>query len=194
MSQITAIGLCGVARSGKDTFFSILKNYLADTDKVAVKVSFAKALRLDIREFLFNKTGIDSFTEIESEKVIIRDFLVAYGTKLMRRLDENYWISQVKNEVEEIMHQGDIPVFTDTRYPNELKWIKYILGGHIIHIERQGIVAPNEEERRNDPLLKNEAHLKFYWEDFLNNKPSVLEEMQIHQSLNHLFQKQKVQI
>ena len=191
MKNIKAIGLCGLARSGKDTFFSIIEQHFIEQKISCKKLSFAHALRKDVHEFLLNKTGIDSFTEVEEEKNIIRDFLVAYGTKLMRRIDETYWISKVKGEAEFLINSGCIPIFTDVRYPNELKWIKYGLGGSIIHIRREGIVPPNEEETVNDPLLQEMADLLFYWDNFKTGHASVLDIARVQQKLNKLNENSK---
>lgn len=191
MKNIKAIGLCGLARSGKDTFFSIIQRDFLEKDIPCKKLSFAQALRADVYDFLLEKTGIDSFTEAEEEKNIIRDFLVAYGTKLMRRLDETYWISKVKNEAQCLIESGCVPIFTDVRYPNELKWIKYGLNGSIIHIRREGITPPNEEETINDPLLQEMADLLFYWDNFKGRNASVLDVARVHQKLTKLNENNK---
>ena len=99
-----------------------------------------------------------------TEKELIRDFLVAYGTKLMRRIDENYWINKVEQKVRlpllsDIDPASRIPIFTDVRYLNELKWIRETLSGTIVHITRTGTPPANTEERKNDPLLHVHADL-----------------------------------
>ena len=109
----------------------------------------------------------------------------------MRRIDETYWISKVKSEAEALLQSGCVPIFTDVRYPNELKWIKYGLGGSIIHIRREGIVPPNEEEAVNDPLLQEMADLLFYWDNFKTGHASVLDIARVQQKLNKLNENSK---
>lgn len=189
MNKIKAIGLCGLARCGKDTFFSIVKEYFSNKGYQPYRLSFADILKEDVNEFLWEKTGINAFTEDPIEKELIRDFLVAYGTKLMRRIDENYWISKVEQNLRPAPPFGEmpspLPVFTDVRYLNELKWIKS-LGGSIIHIEREGILPPNEEEIKNDPLLKKIANINFYWENFSDGTPSAFHVSEVERELKSL--------
>lgn len=165
MNSVKVLGLCGFARCGKDTFFSITKGHLPNMGLKPFRISFADALKDDVREFLLDKTGIDSFTEKTEEKEIIRDFLVAYGTKLMRKINNKCWIEKITNTIEEKVALGYLPVLTDVRYENELDWVKS-LGGSNIHITRVGNPPANEEEANNDPILKNKADYKFIWEDF----------------------------
>lgn len=177
MNKLNAIGLCGAARCGKDTFYSIAKEYLVNLGYQPYRLSFADILKQDVNEFLYEKTGINAFTEDPKEKELIRDFLVAYGTKLMRRIDENYWISKVEEKVRQLPPWGGVPIplpiFTDVRYLNELKWIRETLSGTIVHITRTGTPPANEEERKNDPILHTHSDLHLVWEDFKNKGPTA---------------------
>lgn len=175
--KLYALGLCGSARCGKDSFYFIAKKYLSNLGYHPYRVSFADVLKQDVNEFLLEKTGINAFTEDAEEKELIRDFLVAYGTKLMRRIDENYWISKV----EEAIHfpsrlntlPTSIPIFTDVRYLNELKWVREERSGIIVHITRTGTLPANEEERKSDPLLHAHSDLHLEWGDFKNKIPTT---------------------
>ena len=51
------IGLSGTARSGKDTFFRLLKKELGDLD--CERVAFADALKNDLRNLLLREFSID---------------------------------------------------------------------------------------------------------------------------------------
>ena len=177
MNKLNAIGLCGSARCGKDTFYSIANEYLSNQGYQPYRLSFADILKQDVNEFLYEKTGINAFTEEPKEKELIRDFLVAYGTKLMRRIDENYWISKVEDRIIPPSPVDALPVrlpiFTDVRYLNELKWIRETLSGTIIHITRTGTPPANQEERKNDPLLHVHSDLHLTWGDFKNKEPTA---------------------
>jgi hypothetical protein len=187
MNKIKALGLCGLARCGKDSFFSIANAELSNMGYKAVKLSFAEALRSDLDEFLLKKTGISAFTEKGEEKEIIRDFLVAYGTKLMRRIDQDYWIKKLKQRAYILQSQGHIPVFTDVRYPNELDWVKNDLQGLIVHISRSNNVAPNDEEALNDPILSSNSDHKFWWSDFEDLQPSGQDVMAVKNAIHYLL-------
>lgn len=194
MNKVNAIGICGLARSGKDSFFSITNDILSNMGFDSYKVSFADALKHDVKDFLFEKTGINSFTEIDEEKVIIRDFLVAYGTKLMRKINENCWIEKVDVETRIQIYGGRIPIFTDVRYLNELNWVKNELGGCIIHVSKIGNTPPNEEEAINDPILLKNSDVEFEWGEFKNNKPTFQELDQIHHLIDQLTKHRLVRV
>ena len=55
------IGLTGVARSGKDTFFSILKKYLQERQLKSQRLAFADDLKEELNEFTREKFKIDLF-------------------------------------------------------------------------------------------------------------------------------------
>ena len=166
MKKLQILGLCGVARCGKDSFYAVIDPYLRSRGYEPLRFSFADALKDDVYDFLQEKTGINSFTETTSEKDLIRDFLVSYGSHLMRKINPRYWIEKVESEVRVRMRAGALPVFTDVRYLNELEWIKDELGGNVIHITREGTGPANNEEALNDPPLHQKANLKFKWRNF----------------------------
>jgi len=190
MNKIKALGICGLARCGKDTFYSIAKDTLSNMGYRPVRVTFAEALRMDVHDFLLSKTGIDAFTEVTEEKNIIRDFLVAYGSKLMRRINERCWIEKVEPYVKERIAQGELVVFTDVRYPNELSWIQNSLEGLALHISRVNNLPPNNEEAQNDPLLSAEANMKFRWDNFIDEQPSGQNIYEVKQTISHLMQQE----
>lgn len=162
------IGLCGVARSGKDTFCETALSLFKEQGLKAHRISFADALKNDVKDFLLDKVGISPFTNKDSEKDVIRDFLVAYGTKLMRKIDQNYWISKVQEQVRTNMENDEISIFTDIRYENEIDWIQEELDGYCIHITRKspsGNAVPpaNPDEEQNDPILYSKSDAQLVW-------------------------------
>jgi hypothetical protein len=175
------IGLTGLARSGKDSFFNFAKNYLIKNDFKIKKYAFADALKKECEEFIYNNTGISVFTEDSYEKNLIRPTLVAYGTHLRRMIDPDCWIKKISKSVEEDEKNDHIIFITDVRYPNELEWIKSI-GGSIIHISKEGNLCPNAEENNNDPILKKLSSFIFSWEPFDKN-PNA------EKSVHHFFEK-----
>jgi len=85
------IGISGPARSGKDTLADLIIEILEANNVKCIKTSFAKQLKLECRDFLQNTIGIDSFTEKDEEKKIIRPFLVTWGTHVRRKLDPDVY-------------------------------------------------------------------------------------------------------
>ena len=96
--MINLIGLCGFARSGKDSFANfILDEQEHDAPQKAKALSFAYAIRKELEPFVFSKLGISTFTEDLSEKEIIRPLLVCWGTEIIRKqIDKDHWVNEVK--------------------------------------------------------------------------------------------------
>ena len=157
---MTIIGISGLARSGKDTLFKFLSEKLKSSNVSSKRLAFADELKEECDDFLKKNIGISAFTEINTEKEIIRPFLVCYGTKVRRRLDKNCWINRLSNKLKSI--NQDYIFITDVRYENEIEWVKS-QGGKTIHIERHGNIAPNEEELKNDPILKKRSQYRVKW-------------------------------
>ena len=146
------IGIMGNARCGKDTAYLSIKSILDEVD--VYRVAFADELKKECDDFLRKNVGISAFTQCSSEKEIIRPFLVTYGTHLRRRLDPNCWIKRASESI--LRNKNSVNVITDTRYPNEAKWIKE-QGGLLIFLSRDGIPPANSEEETNNPILKEMA-------------------------------------
>ena len=146
------LGITGVARVGKDTLFTCIKEI--NKSSQFFRVAFADELKKECDEFLISNTGISAFTEDEAEKKIIRPFLVTYGTHVRRKLDKNCWIKKIEPIVSK--DKDKCFVITDVRFPNEAEWIKK-MGGIVIHLSRDGILPANDDEKINDPMLKNIA-------------------------------------
>ena len=121
MNRSPILGLCGVAKSGKDTFFSAAKEMGVKCRRLA----FADALKKECDKFLKDNIKISAFTSDPKEKELIRPFLVTYGTHLRRKLDEKCWINSIKSEAEELISKGELPIITDVRYENEAKSVSY---------------------------------------------------------------------
>ena len=163
------IGISGVARSGKDTLANHFVNIFKSLDIKAKRYAFADELKREVRPFLKKKTGLDSFTQKDDEKKIIRPFLVAYGTHIRRALNENCWIETLSK----FLKQNEIAIVSDVRYKNEADWIQK--NGFLIHIARldkeNNLVKPaNDEERENDPILQAQANLSYVWQTVEDSK------------------------
>lgn len=165
------IGISGLARSGKDTIYEMCRDALVSLDKSSERLAFADELKRESDDFLMKNIGISAFTEVSAEKEIIRPFLVTYGTHLRRKLNERCWIEKVEEQIEN--KKEDYIFITDVRYDNEISWV-HSLKGLSIHVERVGNKAPNEEEKLNDPILKNKSQVNIKWKDLEAEDPSVV--------------------
>ena len=189
-TEIKVIGLCGVAQSGKDTFCDIARRLFLEQDIIARRLSFADALKGDTDEFLQDKVGISAFTTDLEEKTLIRDFLVAYGTKLMRKKDENCWIKKLEAQVKDYMRNNIVTIITDVRYPNELSWVQDTLKGKCLHLSRIGpngeeVPPANEEEELYNPILKKGSNNSLSW---LTTDEQDLLEWIVRDELDALFE------
>jgi hypothetical protein len=131
------IGLCGFARSGKDTVGNII------ADKLNLhRVAFADALKSEVcRAF-----GI-TLKELAANKELWRPMLVEWG-RARRRVEPDYWINEVAAAIDSAKAAGDVAGFylPDCRYINEIEWIQE-QGGKVFYLHRNGYGPANDEER-----------------------------------------------
>ena len=179
------IGISGLARSGKDTLYSLLSEKLKDKGLSSTRIAFADELKEECNDFLLKNVGIQAFTEKNSEKEIIRPFLGCYGSKVRRRLNENCWIEKVSHRLKSI-NETKYVFITDVRYENEINWVKS-KKGKTIHISRAGNIAPNEEELDNDPKLIKASEYKYKWKNF-DEVDNLYIQNKVNQIYNELFQ------
>ena len=91
------IGLAGVAKSGKDTFYKLLSDQLNGKAECK-RLAFADELKEDLKPLLVERFNIDPTNTTEHEKSLIRPLLVAYGTDLARNIDKEYWIKKISDK------------------------------------------------------------------------------------------------
>lgn len=181
------IGVAGYAQAGKDTFCIIAKNILEKNGFKSKQYSFAEQLRNEVDPFLSGVCGVSAFTQNVDEKTDIRDFLVWYGTTWWRKRDPKRWIRAVDLRLKTDANKFDVALVSDVRYSNEGEWI-HSWGGYLVHVSayrmhpriptssfddgpgpdeplvKSFFVAPNEQEKINDPKVKNAADYKVEWE------------------------------
>lgn len=170
-SDALIIGVCGVARSGKDTFAALAKKSCHLRGKKIRTLAFADKLKENAATFLSSYCRIDNLSTLSTDKKAeVRPFLVWYGC-YMRSIEPDYWLNQVMEKIEND-NETDIFIITDVRFENELKKI-VSLGGSVIHIRRTlngQIVQPaNEEERKNDPILIDNCNTFIVWNTVTDN-------------------------
>lgn len=166
------IGLCGLARSGKDSFYRIAKN-LKFNKKPSIRFAFADCLKSELDNFLIENFKISSFTENPLEKEIIRPTLVGYGMSKRRSSNGMYWIDKLASNILGKKEAYNCFI-TDVRFVNEVEKIKE-WGGICIHIERAGNPPANEEEKREDPFVSAKSNFRFKWDDLYKEKREEVE-------------------
>lgn len=190
-------GLGGLARSGKDTFCTIATKILENKGYSVKKFSFANALKKEVAPFLNEKCGVDVWSDDSELKADFRDFLVWYGTTWWRKRDPNRWIRLVDIELNKQKNDFDIAFVTDVRYPNEAEWV-HSRQGFFYHIASYNLIEntnpiyskyskvfknpPNEQEKINDPLIKQIANYRVEWE----SKDLTPEEVLKNEELNSI--------
>jgi hypothetical protein len=159
------VGLSGLARCGKDSFFNFSKTSLRKKGLSCRRLAFADELKNELDDFLVKNFSISCFTEKTEEKEIIRPIMVSYGMAKRQMTNGRYWLNKIENKIKNSSDKFDYNFITDVRFENEVKSIKDF-GGVCIHITRDKNIAPNEEEKINDPIVKNSSDFNFYWENF----------------------------
>lgn len=145
------LGLCGYARTGKDTAYKVLN----ESDSSWVRVAFADELKNELNA-VFNALGeYDKDFHNDATKVRYRDLLIAWGR--LRRLDDpGYWIKKLAAKIHQT--QRDNPeakiCVTDVRYLNEVDWLQN-LGGDVLIIDRPGFGPASDEEKESIQLVKD---------------------------------------
>jgi len=175
------IGLTGFARSGKDSFYKIASEILKEEYNLkSMRYALADALKADTKNFIYDKVGLDVYTDNPDEKSIFRPLLVAYGKCKRVQSKGTYWTSLLQNKIE-LDTESDVVFVTDIRYAeyeqDEVQWIKNVMGGDLIHItkyEEDGfggklyIKPPNDDEAKNDPVIRSHADALFQWRHSLD--------------------------
>lgn len=168
-SKKLLIGVSGFARSGKDTFSSLVKSEFLKTGKNVKIFSFAFALKRDIDGFCSTKIGISALTEDSALKSIIRPILISYG-QIQRHLSNGkYWIDILKPEVDAFFEGGgDIAIISDLRFKeftfDEYDFIRSFENNLIFNISRNredGSLVPaahETEEKSSDFFIRNCDH------------------------------------
>lgn len=166
------IGITGVARSGKDTFYSILKKYLKEKNIEAERIALADELKKELGDFVDKKFKIDLNKCDGTDKELIRPLMVAYGKCRRVQSEGKYWTSLAEQKIKELKKQNIIPIITDIRYieykDDEYAWLKSH-DGILIHLSRKlddgSLIQPaNIEEKSNDNKLKAVADFIICWE------------------------------
>ena len=159
------LGISGLARSGKDSFYELCKPLLNREGIKHRRMAFADELKEEADTILSKYAGISAFTENSEEKKMIRPLLVTYGTHIRRKINPNCWIEKIQEKLKTQKVDNELVFVTDVRFQNEIQWI-HEAGGSSVHVSRSGITPPNEDERQNDPILNKQSDFRIKWNNF----------------------------
>ena len=173
------VGLCGFAQSGKNTLADMLTEkeqfkQIAFADKMKKMLAVINPyvrytndhgavhfLRVQEAVELWGWEDTKKFTEV-------REMLQRLGTEGGREiLGENIWVASAFNDV--TMGDKNV-VFTDVRFENEARAIKYV-GGIIIRIVRNGVHPVNGHSSETayigqDYIINNDGTPSDMYEQF----------------------------
>lgn len=188
------IGVSGYARSGKNLFADLTIKFLKEKyNKSATSVALATYLKQDLKDFIYEKTKLNSFTEIDNEKLLIRPMLVAYGNLMRDITNGTYWTQKLEDHINENLKEYDYIFVTDVRYDeypkDEVYWIKKKMNGILVHLSKysyQTVISKrhvhtskplkiydspaNDYERFNDPKLIKQSDVDIEWESLQKNQ------------------------
>lgn len=163
------IGIAGAARSGKDTLCRALIRVLKNSYNLeGIRRSIAgDKVKQDLKDLLKININLDSFTENNEEKELIRPLLIEYGKLMRNKTEGRYFI----DSFEKI--KGKINIIPDIRYveypQDEMYWLKNEANGFLIFIERKNIFDANETERINNNIIKKLADYHLNWDSLNEN-------------------------
>ena len=186
------IGLSGVAGAGKDLFFNLLSK------KMPVRrFALADKLKWETAPWCYGEYDIEPMDCTREEKEQIREFLVFHGTFKRRLSKGQYWINKLAPDIKGFLLNAqteDVPVITDIRYQeyenDEVTWVKDELNGVLVHISQYEwrtvsdkpnwpntkigkvfLEPANDAEKRNDPILRENADFLVKWEKINSDNP-----------------------
>ena len=187
------IGIAGVARSGKDTLCDLLRKGLLERGYKSQRFALADLLKAKIRPFLLEFFEIDIFDCSPEEKELVRPLLVEFGRAKRITSEGSYWTGLLQEEIDKA--DCDVAIVTDIRYAeyeyDEADWLKEWNHGTLIHVERvlpngEILTAPNADEERNNPKLKELANTNLIWESNLVLAKEKVDEL-LENTLTKLF-------
>ena len=165
------IGISGVAGCGKNTLSEIIIKLLKRLELPYRELSIANNLKKELSIASRELYGIDSSNCTREEKDIIRPMLVAHGCIKTKLSNGTHWTSLLNKE----LAPEKINIITDVRFneyeKDEVYWVKNEINGVLIHLsryeerelERVYLKPANEEEKRNDPLVRKESDFCLSW-------------------------------
>ena len=155
MSLITTgvgvVGIAGYKRSGKDTFCSALNGNFSKVARLAI----ADEIKRELAKFL----GVTLMRIEKYKEPYYRKPLQDLGTA-RRRIDENYWLTKLCDQIQDALDCGAHIVVPDVRMPLEAQRLRERFGAKIVrlHREDQGEIDDDDTERFVDSVEVDETY------------------------------------
>lgn len=142
MSKTKIILLSGKAEAGKDFCANIFKEQLEAQGKKVLITHYADLLKYICKTF-FDWNGE------KDEKG--RTLLQHVGTDIIRNRIPNYWVKFICGIINMFENEWDYVLIPDTRFPNEVNYLKTNACGNVFHVRviRPGHKNKLTEEQRN---------------------------------------------
>lgn len=202
MNNKIYIGIGGVARSGKNLFADVLVNNITrDYNLNVEQYSLAHLLKLECKDFIKEKLGLDVFTGDSAQKAVFRDMLVWFGQVKREQTNGRYWIEHLNKRIHENL-TSQVVIITDIRYDHykndEVSYIKDELKGTLIHLSKYNIKAnsdgsdstrmftapANLHELINDPKIKAKSDIQIEWRDVSMGTQLEYDDLLKHEYIN----------
>ena len=182
MNLRTPIGISGVAGAGKDLFFTLLSEHMP-----VRRFALADQLKYECNQWCYDQYDIEPIDCSREEKEQIRELLVFHGVFKRKLSNGRWWINKLDPKIKSFLINAqteDIPVVTDIRYQeyekDEVSWVKNELNGVLVHVsqyqnkdgKRVWRTPINDEEARQDPILKNHADFSIEWKKIKCDNPN----------------------
>lgn len=163
------IGICGYANSGKDFLCEVLKDYYKGS-----RISLGDFVKEKCRNECLERFGIDPTNCSREDKNKIRHFLVSCGESYRRISHGTYFTKLADVKIKSLQKHCDTFIVPDIRfnlYPeDETAWLLSKPNSILIHVERDGICAPNLTEKSNLPKVVAKADLSIMPPNFANSE------------------------
>jgi len=171
--QRKIIGIGGYARSGKDTFATLLKEELEKTGKTVSIYHLGYELKFILDDFVKTNFGFSAFTKLTHEKAEIRNLFVTVADILRKRTKGTYFVKKLEAKLlDENSEYILIPDVRFAEYPeDEFFWIKK-QDGKYVHVgayttgpsgEVSPLEAPNNTELSNYAKFSDQADASILW-------------------------------
>jgi hypothetical protein len=155
------IGICGFATAGKDFAADQIRKILIERGNTVAVLSLAYSLKKSLRPLLQTHFGVDIMDCTPQDKTLVRPMLVEYGRIRRTQSQGTYYTNILENLSE--FQSSDYVIVPDIRYhqyeeTDEYAWVRKH-GGRLLCVSRDGVLAPNNDEAINVPLLKKLSDL-----------------------------------
>jgi len=170
------IGISGNARSGKDSLAICIQKDLQKDGLTSRIISLAAPLKEVVKPFVYENFGIDLDNCTDNEKLLLRPLMVAFGQAKRNFTQGRYFIDILDEKIRNSNY--DFIIVPDIRFADfgfdELDWLMQ-KSGVLWYVEKtlengEILGPPNEDEARNNPILKSNAHFKLVWPDKLSEE------------------------